>query len=184
MRRLPFLAVAMSFLVFASVTTGCADDSSSSTEDSEIRARPTDKTARAAIERAAKDAVFVSEADYPYVWADAKLARGEKVTPELVIAKLGHLVENKDGAKLHAVESSYKEFWSYDDCTENSYPGPDECAKDKLLDQALKANLKDLKIFYVAPHENPDGDGVPTIMILGTTPEGNLGGVWTVAVWT
>lgn len=178
MRRM----IGLSFLVLGAVA-GCADATPVGSSADEVQVR-SDASARAAIERAAAGAVYVSEADYPYVWAGAALAAGETLTPEVVIAKLGHLVENEKGAALHAAEGSFDDFWSFDDCSENTYPGPEECAKDKLLAAALRENLRDLRVFYVAPYENPNGDGVPTIMLLGITPEGNIGGVFTVAVWT
>jgi hypothetical protein len=184
--KAPMLGVLSLVLGLMTVTTvGCAASPNDDTADqsSEVR-RSTDAKARAAIEKAAEGAIYVSETDAPYTWVDAKLDRvPAALTEALVIEKLGHLIDNPDNATIHAKAASFDDFFRFD-CSEDEFPGPEECAKDKILHDALKANLKKLKVFYVAPYENPGGDGVPTIFLLGITPEGNLGGVSTMAVWT
>ncbi len=172
--------------VMASTALGCAGSAGDDAETaSEVRRARTDAQVQRAIERAAEGAVYVSEADVPYGWVGASLAsRPSELTTALVIDKLASYVDNPDGARLHAKESSFEEFAEPGECGENTYPGPDECAKTEVLMRALKANLKGLKVFYVAPYENPTGDGNPTIFVIGITPEGNIGGVSTSAVWT
>lgn len=173
------------FSVVAFSATGCASSADEGGEESsEVRTR-SDAQVKAAIERAAQGAIYVSETDLPYTWVGATLSRRPRaLTTQLVIDKLGSTVDNPDGEQLHAKESSFEEFAEPGECSADTFPGPQECAKTQVLMRALKANLKNLKVFYVAPYENPSGDGNPTIFVIGITPEGNIGGVSTGAVWT
>lgn len=174
------------FAVLGALATGCASSAETEGEaSSEVRGRRTDAQARAAIERAAEGAIYVSETDMPYTWVDARLSRAPRqLTEALVIEHLGSYVDNPDGNELHAKASTFEDFAEPGECSEDTFPGPEECAETAVLMRALKANLKNLKVFYVAPYENPSGDGAPTIFVIGITPEGNIGGVMTGAVWT
>lgn len=52
-----------------------------------------------------------------------------------------------------------------------------------MLDAAVDANLTDIEVFYYGGPGYVDGVAV-SIIIVGRTPNGNLAGVRTIAIWT
>jgi hypothetical protein len=176
-------------LAFGAATlAGCGGGSSGASNDETSGALEThgqtDAETQAKIEQAAQGVVYISESDVPWTWATANGHGISDLTADVIIEKFGQLVDNPEHKQLHAKAAKFDGFFQYDDCQDGEYPGPAECAKDKILHDALDANLKKLKVFYVAPYANPSGDGTPTIFIVGFTPAGNIGAVWTTAVWT
>jgi hypothetical protein len=172
--------------------TGTGDDAQQSelrrSRRSETRS---DADVRADVERAAQGAVYVSETDSEYKWVGASLDGERAITEALVREKLGHYVDQTDDgdgplADQFGMEESFSKFSDLGECSEGEYPGPEECAKTRVLLAALKSNLTNLKVFYFGRDGSPGHvNGVAvTIFVVGITPAGNLGGVQTLAVWT
>jgi hypothetical protein len=179
---------------------GCASDDSppaaaGNRDDfgDEVRSK-SDEQVKAEIEAAAKGAIYVSESDEEFTFVSAPLAASERasITEELVRAKLAKYVdENEDAdkpmASLHAQSETWAS-WKSDSvgCTEDTYPGPEECAATQKLNEALDRNLRGIKVFYFGAHGSPGNvDGVAvTVFVVGRTPQGNLAGVKTIAIWT
>lgn len=152
----------------------------------------TDAQVKADIEAAAQGVLYVSESDYPFTWVEAKLEGQKSVTQDLVRSKLASYVDNDEAAdkplaSLVAMNGTFAE-WKRDylSCDANAYPGPEECAKMKVLNDALEKNLRGIKVIYFGrdgTRGHVDGVGV-SIFIVGRTPQGNLAGVRTIAIWT
>lgn len=159
---------------------------------------PVDDEVRTAIEKAAEaavqGAVHGSESDYPYTYVEAELGPGEEVTMDLIREKFAAAVDDdpdtdKPLAELYGMERSDWETTAdiCHDAEDAEYNGyTEDCAVLMDLDQALAANLTDIKAFYFGRVGGPDYvDGVAvSIIIVGRTPEGKLAGVRTIAIWT
>ena len=194
-RRL--LALSSGALLF-STAVACgepASDSGASDPDGELSAdvvSKTDAQVKADIEAAAQGVLYVSESDYPFTWVEAKLEGQTSITQELVRAKLASYVDDDEAAdkplaSLVAMNGNWPE-WKRDylSCDANAYPGPEECAKMKVLNDALEKNLRGVKVMYFGrdgTRGHVDGVGV-SIFIVGRTPQGNHAGVRTIAIWT
>lgn len=193
------LASALAFSAFAA---GCAGssapaDTGPAEEDDilvdEVRSK-SDAELKAEIEAAADGLLYVSEGDYPYTFVSAPLVTGERrrIDEALVRAKLASFVDgdpdaDKPLAELHGEVRSFKEWKErYATCGEDEYPGPEECKKMQKLNEVLEKNLWGEKVFYFGRAGEPGHvDGVAvTIFIVGRTPQGNLAGVRTIAIWT
>jgi hypothetical protein len=152
----------------------------------------TDAQVKADIEAAAAGNLYVSESDYPFTWAFAPLEGQKSITQELVREKLASYVDNDEDAdkpmsSLVAMNGDWPE-WKRDylSCDSNAYPGPEECAKMKVMNDALEKNLRGIKVIYFGSRGergNVEGTAV-TVFIVGRTPAGNLAGVRTIAIWT
>lgn len=152
----------------------------------------TDAQVKADIEAAAAGNLYVSESDYPFTWVEAKLEGQKSITQDLVRQKLSSYVDNDEAAdkpmsSLVAMNGDWAE-WKRDylSCDANAYPGPEECAKMKVMNDALEKNLRGIKVIYFGKEGSRghvDGVGV-SIFIVGRTPSGNLAGVRTIAIWT
>jgi hypothetical protein len=62
----------------------------------------------------------------------------------------------------------------YLSCDDNSYPGPEECAKMKVMNDALEKNLRGIKVMYFGSRGargHVDGTAV-SVFIVGRTPSG------------
>lgn len=152
----------------------------------------TDAQVKADIEAAAAGNLYVSESDYPFTWVEAKLEGQKSITQALVREKLASYVDDDEAAdkplaSLVAMNGDWPE-WKRDylSCDANAYPGPEECAKMKVMNDALEKNLRGIKVIYFGrdgTRGHVDGVGV-SIFIVGRTPQGNLAGVRTIAIWT
>lgn len=152
----------------------------------------TDAQVKADIEAAAAGNLYVSESDYPFTWVEAKLEGQTSITQDLVRQKLASYVDNDEDAdkpmsSLVAMNGSFAE-WKRDylSCDSNAYPGPEECAKMKVMNDALEKNLRGIKVMYFGSRGSRgrvDGTAV-SVFIVGRTPSGNLAGVRTIAIWT
>jgi uncharacterized protein YegP (UPF0339 family) len=155
---------------------------------------PSDEDVREAIEVAADGAWYTSEADYGYFYVGAELDDPDApITEELVREKMAPFVDedpdtDKPLADLFADQGSWDE-WRRDnaDCADEiSAFYQEECEEQAVLDAALAANLTDIQVFYFGSYGEPgyvDGVAV-SIIIVGRTPNGNLAGVRTIAIWT
>jgi hypothetical protein len=193
-RRL--LALSFGALLVSTVACGepASSDASADPEgewSADVIAK-TDAQVKADIEAAAAGNLYVSESDYPFTWVEAKLEGQKSVTQELVRAKLASYVDNdadadKPMSSLVAMNGDWPE-WKRDylSCDANAYPGPEECAKMKVMNDALEKNLRGIKVMYFGSRGtrgHVDGTAV-TVFIVGRTPAGNLAGVRTIAIWT
>ena len=152
-----------------------------------------DAEVQQAIEAAAEGAMYVSETDSPFEYVFAELGSGDtEVDEALVREHLAKYVDENEAADgpmsdLVSMNTAFTE-WKSDHaaCSEDEFPGPEECAQLRELDDALEANLTDLRVFYFGRDGEPGNvEGVAvTIFIVGRTPSGNLAGVRTLAVWT
>lgn len=151
-----------------------------------------DAQVKADIEAAAAGNLFVSESDYPFTWVEATLEGQTSITQELVREKLASYVDGDEDAdkpmsSLVAMNGDWPE-WKRDylSCDSNAYPGPEECAKMKVMNDALEKNLRGIKVMYFGSRGSRghvDGTAV-SVFIVGRTPAGNLAGVRTIAIWT
>ena len=155
---------------------------------------PTDADVREALEVAAEGASYTSESDYPFTYVGATLSDANApITEELVRELMADYIDNdpdtdKPLADLYAHEGQWSEFKQVEaDCeAEDDEWYLELCKEQIVLDAALDANLTDIKVFYFGAHGSPgnvDGVGV-SILIVGRTPDGNLAGVRTIAIWT
>jgi hypothetical protein len=152
----------------------------------------TDAQVKADVEAASAGNLYVSESDYPFTWVEAKLEGQTSVTQDLVRQKLASYVDGDEDAdkpmsSLVAMNGDWPE-WKRDylSCDDNSYPGPEECAKMKVMNDALEKNLRGIKVMYFGSRGtrgHVDGTAV-SVFIVGRTPSGNLAGVRTIAIWT
>jgi hypothetical protein len=157
----------------------------------EIRTK-TDAQVQASIEAAASGALYVTEADHPFSFVSAKLNGERAVTEALVRAKFASIVDtgqyvDQPLASLYAMERPWA-GWQRDAerCVTSGCPGPTECAAMQKLNRVLKQNLRDIKVLFFGASGSPgavDGTTV-NVFVVGRTPQGNLAGVYTVAVWT
>lgn len=155
---------------------------------------PTDADLREAIEVAADGAWYTSEADYGFSYVGAELNNAdEEITEDLVRRMMADFVDgdpdtDKPLADLHAMEGDWNEWkQSPADCLEEEDDFyREECEEQAVLDAVLDANLTDVKVYYFGAYGGPGWvDGVAvSIIIVGRTPEGNLAGVRTIAIWT
>ncbi len=153
-----------------------------------------DDDIRQAVEKAAEGLTHMSEADYPFTWVHAELDGITTITEELVRAKLASTIDNdpdadKPLADLYSMTSTWDEWQtSVDSCAaeQDDEWYYDQCIKQSALDLALENNLSDLQVYYFGAYGSEgyvDGVGV-SILVVGLTPEGNLAGVRTIAIWT
>lgn len=156
-------------------------------------ATKSDAEVKGAIEKGAAGALYPSESDYAFDYVTADLGgKASEITEELVRAKLASYVdgnEDADGplADLFGMSGNWSEWKTdYSDCGEDEYPGPAECKEIQELNAALETNLTGLRIYYFGRDGEPGAvDGVAvTVFVVGLTPQGNLAGVRTLAIWT
>lgn len=193
-----FALLSLAALAFSSAV-GCTTTAAEvdAEEDEPIEAALTSKTdaeLKAEIESAAQGILYVSENDYPFDFVSAPLAKGERgrIDEALVRAKLAGVVDahpdaDKPLASLVGEVRSFKEWKKqFASCGADEYPGPEECAAMRKLDAILERNLWGEKVFYFGRAGSAGRvDGVAvTILIVGRTPQGNLAGVRTIAIWT
>jgi hypothetical protein len=175
---------------------GCADaDPTAGFEDQErledeIREKKSDAALKAEIEAAA-DGVYhgvYSASEYPFTYVSAPLVTGERrrIDEALVRAKLASFVgdePNVDGP----LDELYGQVMSLREWNETfAWCEDDDCKGARRLNDLLEKNLWGEKVFLFGRSGAPGAvDGIAvTIFIVGRTPEGNLAGVRTVAVWT
>jgi len=179
------------------VIPACSAAPSETTDDEstdELTSTMTDADLEKAITSAADGVLFTSESDYPFDFVSAPLAKGEKgrIDEALVRKKLAAVIDahpaaDKPLATLHGETqtfASWKQRFAH--CTPDSSPDPATCDAMKKLDAILEKNLWGEKVFLFGSVERAghvDGIGV-TIVIVGRTPQGNLAGVRTIAIWT
>ncbi len=161
----------------------------------ELRTK-TDAAVQAEIAAAAKGTVYVSESDNTFTLVKASLPDGTRAITEAIVRdKLAWYVDHDENAdkplaKLNMATKTWASWKSESDpkeCgTPGSYPGPEECAKVRALNDVLGRNLRGIKVYYFGANGSPGHvDGVAvSILIVGRTPKGNLAGVRTLAIWT
>lgn len=152
-----------------------------------------DDDIQVAAEEAAEGLYYISEGDYPYLWVHADLPAPTAVTEELVRETMAPYVDadpNADGplTELYGMSRSWDE-WRTD--ADSCLDEPDDyyyemCVKKAALDRVLGDNLTDLQVYYFGAYGEPGWvDGVAvSIIVVGITPEGNLAGMRTIAIWT
>ena len=153
-----------------------------------------DEDVRAAIELGAKGASYTSESDYDYSYVHADLGGSDlPITVDLVREAMASYVDgdpdaDKPLADLYSMEATWADWLTTaDSCADESDEWYRElCIEQAELDAALAANLSDLKVFYFGSYGAEGAvDGVAvSIIIVGRTPDGNLAGVRTIAIWT
>lgn len=153
---------------------------------------PSEADLKEAIEVAAEGAWYTSEADYGYTYVGAELNNpDEEITEDLVRRLMAPYVDgdpdtDKPLADLYADEGTWRPM-TFDDCElEDDEWYREECEELAVLDTVLAENLTDVKVFYFGAYGGPgyvDGVAV-SIIIVGRTPNGNLAGVRTIAIWT
>lgn len=146
------------------------------------------------IETASEGILYTSESDYPFTFVSADM-NGTKpgLTEELVRQKFAAVVDADEDADRPMADlvsmSATWETWKgqQHNCSDpEDVEGAELCAKTRNLEQVLESNLKDIQVFYFGGHGEPgdvQGIGV-SIFIVGWSPEGNLVGVRTLAIWT
>lgn len=153
----------------------------------------TDAEIQDEIETAADGIFYTSESDYPFTFVSAELDGTPAITEELIREKLSEVVDADEDADrpMESLVSMSATWQTWKDQKHNCWdPGdPDAaalCEKTRNLEQVLESNLKDIKVFYFGANGEPgnvEGIGV-SIFIVGVSPEGNLVGVRTLAIWT
>jgi hypothetical protein len=153
-----------------------------------------DDDIQVAAEAAAEGLYYISEGDYPYLWVHADLAAPTAVTEDLIRDTMAKYVDSDpdtDGplAELYSMSATWEEWRSdadtcIDDETDDYYD--EMCVKKAALDKVLGDNLTDIQVYYFGSYGGPGWvDGVSvSIFVVGITPEGNLAGMRTVAIWT
>jgi uncharacterized protein YegP (UPF0339 family) len=151
----------------------------------------TDAEIKTQIEKAADGLTYISESDFPFTFVSAPLS-GD-ISEEAVRAAFADLVDNDaDADKPLADLAAMTETW--DDWKKAEHSCQDKgdpesmviCTKMRNFEAVLEANLSDLQVFYFGANGEPghiDGTAV-SVFIVGRSPEGNMVGVWTIAIWT
>lgn len=153
-----------------------------------------DADIQARIEAAAEGAIFVSEADAPFTFVQANGPAESTLDAALVRELFASFVDADEGAdkplsSLVSMSESWDEWesdYAASECTEDTFPGPEECAAVRKMNEAIEKDLKDVKVFYFGAQGTEgavDGTGV-SVFILGRTPSGSYAGVRTLAIWT
>lgn len=164
--------------------------------------KATDADVEAAIRLASEGAFYISEADYDYRYVHAPIDADAEIDEALVREALAQYIDNdpdtdKPLADLYVMKGEWDGWF-----TEASSCGDEHddyytemCVERAEMDAALAENLTDIQVFYFGSvggtytdangAEVPWVDGVAvSIVIVGRTPEGNLAGVRTIAIWT
>lgn len=172
--------LALTALLF-SCAADAADPADEPSEEfsAEVRSK-TDAQVQAEIEAAAQGLLYTSESDYPYTFVTAKLEGQKSVTQALVREKLASYVDSDDAAdkplaSLVAMNGDWPEW-------KRRFAG----TETQVLNDALEKNLRGIEVIYFGrdgTRGNVQGVGV-SIFIVGRTPQGNLAGVRTLAIWT
>lgn len=153
----------------------------------------TDAEALAEIQKATEGVYYLSESDFPYTPVSASLAAGQTLTEALVREKFASFVDgdpaaDKPLASLVGMSKTWDDWKSAGvGCWDPEDPAMVElCGKTRNLEQVLESNLTDLHVYYFGAKGTPgDVTGIAvSILIVGVTPEGQLAGVRTIAIWT
>jgi hypothetical protein len=197
MNRLLASALSLSLFAFSAfVAPGCASTTASESADDDegsfeaALASRTDAQVRAELEEAAEGVRHLSESDYPFTFVSAKRAAGDPQNPNitLVRTKFASFVDgdpdaDKPLADLHAMARSFSTWRGHTDCGED---GNYNCAETERVNDALKRNLRGIKVFYFGQNGGNgrvSGIGV-SVLIVGRAPSGNYLGLRTIAIWT
>lgn len=155
---------------------------------------PTAADLKGEIARVSEGLWYTSEGDYPFTFVEAAGATRGPVTEALVRSELGALVDaepdaDKPMADLVAMEESWDDWKAAEhachDVDVDDF-AREQCTKMRGLEQVLEANLEDVRVFYFGSRGEPgmvEGTAV-SVFIVGWTPEGELAGVRTIAIWT
>ena len=151
----------------------------------------TDAEVQSQIEKAAEGLTYMSESDFPFMFVSAPLA-GE-IDEAAVREAFADVVDNDESAdKPLADLVSMSQSWDEWKAAEHSCQDKEDsesmviCAQMRNFESVLESNLTDIQIFYFGANGEPgnvDGTAV-SIFIVGRSPEGNLVGVRTIAIWT
>ncbi len=151
----------------------------------------TDAQIQAELEAASEGLLYTSESDFPFTFVSAPLS-GE-ITESAVRAAFGDEVEgdeaaDKPMADLVSMNATW-ETWKGQEHSCQDKEDPESmvvCAQMRNFEAVLEANLSDIEVFYFGSKGVPgdvQGTGV-SIIIVGRSPDGNMVGVRTVAIWT
>lgn len=153
---------------------------------------PSDADIQSEIEKAADGLTYMSESDYPFTFVRA-VGAPATITEAAVRNAFAKDVDgdedaDKPLAALFAMEETWQEWKdSAVNCSDPSDPEQlPACNQTRLLEQVLENNLEDVHVYYFGRDGAPgrvDGVGV-SILIVGRSPDGNLVGVRTIAIWT
>lgn len=136
---------------------------------------------------------FTSESDFPFTPVSASLAPGETITQSLVRSKFAGVVDadpatDKPLASLYGMEQTWQEWKDKGyNCWDPSDPVLAAlCSKTRNLEQVLEADLSNIHVYFFGKNGsagNVQGIAV-TVLVVGVTPDGQLAGVRTIAIWT
>ncbi len=164
--------------------------------------KATDADVEAALRLAAEGAIYISEGDYGFSYVGAEIDEGAAITDALVREAFAQYIDNdpdtdKPLADLYVMKGEW-DGWFTDAAAcgeEDDDYYAEMCLEQAQMDAALAENLTDIQIFYFGSYGGTytDGNGdeveyvdgvAVSIVIVGRTPEGNLAGVRTIAIWT
>jgi uncharacterized protein len=150
-----------------------------------------DTQIQAEIEKASEGLTYMSESDYPFMFVSAPLD-GE-ITEDAVRSAFAAVVDadedtDKPLAELFAMTETWEEWKSAEhSCQDKEDPeSMVVCTQMRNFEAVLEANLTDIQVFYFGANGEPgsvDGTAV-SLFIVGRSPDGNLVGVRTIAIWT
>ena len=153
----------------------------------------TDVDLQSEVTRVSEGLWYMSESDYPFSFVratDAEVVSEAAVREAFAAAVDADPDADKPMADLFSMQATWEEWkgqmHSCADPNDDSPEGLEQCSKMRNLEQVLESNLEDIQVFYFGADGAPgsvDGTAV-SIFIVGTTPEGSLAGVRTIAIWT
>lgn len=151
----------------------------------------TDAQIQTEIETASEGLLYMSESDFPFTFVKAPLdgdITEAKVRAAFADEVDGDEAADKPMADLVSMNATW-ETWKGQEHSCQDKEDPDSmvvCEQMRNFEAVLEANLSDIQIFYFGGKGDPgdvEGIGV-SIFIVGRSPEGNLVGVRTIAIWT
>lgn len=198
----PFRAVSTAALMLTLTSvafgTGCSGGPSQASLEEEGDTGPSEaellKKTDAAVTKEITDSTkgtnYTSESDFPFTFVSANLSGEKKPTEALVRAKFAAFVEgladaDKPLSSLNAMSQTFAKWRTLqDDCDDNE--AKSECTAMRKMNATIAKDLKNVRVYYFGQQGKPgqvDGTAV-SIFIVGITPQGNLAGVHTIAIWT
>lgn len=151
----------------------------------------TDAAIEAEINAASEGLLYTSESDFPFTFVSAPLSGS--ITEATVRAAFADEVNGDEAAdKPMADLVSMKKSWEQWKSEEHSCQDKEDpesmvvCEQMRNFEAVLEANLSNIQIFYFGADGTPgdvEGTGV-SIFIVGESPDGNMVGVRTIAIWT
>lgn len=155
---------------------------------------PTTSEFKTEAEAASAGLLYMSESDFPFSFVSAPLSSATAPIDEAAVRKAFSSVVDADASadKPMASNVSMSQSWETWQAAEHMCSDPndevmvEQCKKMRNLEQVLGANLTDIQVFYFGAKGTPgdvQGIGV-SIFLVGRTPDGQIAGVRTIAIWT